>query len=268
MKTINSTTLFLFLFCLLFATDCKKPGESEHICLEEIESGTIGDKLTWSLCEDGTLTISGTGGFGFLYNSPPWTRESITAVVIKDGVIIIGPSAFWECTGLTSVTIPNSVTHIGESAFWGCTGLTSVTIPNSVTSIGRSAFSGCNGLTSITIPNSVISIGIQAFWGCTGLTSVTIPNSVASIGINAFANCSGLTSLTIGSSVKSIGAVAFYTCTGLTEIINKSAAPQEIDVRVFYNVNISSCTLRVPAASIDAYRTAPVWQDFGTIVAI
>jgi len=33
-------------------------------------------------------------------------------------------------------------------------------------------------------------------------------------------------------------------------------------------VDISNCTLRVPAASLDAYRNAPVWRDFGNIVAI
>jgi len=33
-------------------------------------------------------------------------------------------------------------------------------------------------------------------------------------------------------------------------------------------VNISACTLRVPAASIAAYRAAEGWQNFGNIVAI
>jgi len=33
-------------------------------------------------------------------------------------------------------------------------------------------------------------------------------------------------------------------------------------------VDISACTLRVPAASLEAYRAAPGWRDFGNIVAI
>ena len=33
-------------------------------------------------------------------------------------------------------------------------------------------------------------------------------------------------------------------------------------------VNLSMCVLRVPAASVSAYRAAEVWKDFGNIVAI
>jgi hypothetical protein len=169
---------------------------------------------------------------------------------------------------MTSVTIPNSVTSIGISAFWSCYNLTSVTIPNSVTSIGRSTFDGCSSLTSITIPNSVTSMGSYAFSGCTGLTSITIPNSVTSIGGSAFSGCSGLTSITIPNSVTSIGEGAFYNCTGLTSVYNYSTLPQSINSYVFKYVNTSTCTLYVPEESIELYRAADGWKDFGSIVGI
>ena len=221
-----------------------------------------------------------------------FANTKLTSIIIPNSVTDIGIYAFYSCEFLTSVTIPNSVTSIGKQAFVECRSLVSVTIPNSVTAIGDQAFFGCFDLMSIyvdngntaycsedgvlfnktkdtlvaypegktgayTIPNSVIAIGYGAFWGCTGLTSVTIPNSVTSIENYAFSQCSGL-----------------------TEVINESAIPQDIEsagitrsvispyLYVFFEVDISACTLRVPAASVSAYRTAPVWKDFGNIVAI
>ena len=139
-----------------------------------ISFNTICAEITWSLSDDGTLTISGTDMPDYKYNiedgsyTAPWytQRDKIKNVVIKNGVTKIGYMAFFGCSGLTSVTIPASVTSIGEYAFESCSSLTSITIPNSVTSIGQNAFFGSSGLTSVTIPNSVMSIGSSAFEDC------------------------------------------------------------------------------------------------------
>ena len=176
--------------------------------------------ITWTLSDDGTLTISGTNMQNYGYDNVPWysQRYSIKKVVIEKGVTNIGTYAFYYCPSLTSITIPNTVTNIGMFAFSNCSELTSVTLPNSVTSIGKEAFGGCTSLTSVTITNSVTSIGVYAFGGCSGLTSVTIPNSVTSIGEQAFEGCSGLTSVTIPNSVTSIGKWSFLYCSGLISI--------------------------------------------------
>ena len=216
-------------------------------------SGSCGENVTYSFVSStGTLTISGTGDM-YSYSDEsdrPWHnyRSSIKKVVINNGVTSIGEYAFNGCKGLTSVTIPNSVKSIGSSAFQQCDGLTSVTIPNRVTSIGSRAFSRCTGLTSVTIPNSVTSIGRGAFYGCTGLTSVTIPNSVTRIG-------------------NSNGNNAFYNCTGLTSMTVEATTPPSCN----YQYNIVSdynIPLYVPAGSVDAYKTATVWEEFTNIQVI
>jgi len=194
-------------------------------------SGSCGDKLTWSLSDDGTLTISGKGamdnykfdGYDYMANSyytdAPWDayryyRDSrsyyIRSVVIENGVTSIGDRAFYGCANLSSVTIPSSVTSIGEYAFYDCR-LASVTIPSRVTSIGSNAFEECEYLTSVTIPYGVAEIGERTFYNCKALTSVTIPGSVTSIGESAFDSCYKLTSVTIPGSVTSIGEYAFYS---------------------------------------------------------
>ena len=73
----------------------------------ESNSGTCGENLTWTLDENGVLTISGTGDM-YNYNSnnkAPWFGRTINAAVIEDGVTSIGSEAFNSCSHMTNVTI-------------------------------------------------------------------------------------------------------------------------------------------------------------------
>ena len=124
------------------------------------------------------------------------------------------------------------------------------------------------GCKNTVIPNNVASIGNGAFYGCSGLTSVTIPNSVTSIGIYAFYDCSGLTSVTIGNGVKSIAKKTFSGCSSLTDVYCYAEGVPTTGEDAFENVPVSSATLHVPAASIETYKSASLWCDFGTIVAL
>ena len=194
------------------------------VSVSAASSGTCGDDLTWTLSDDGVLTISSTGPMNDYEswgdNRAPWynSRSAIKSVVIEDGVTSIGNYAFHNCSALTSITIPDSVTSIGQYAFDSCRALTSVTIPDSVTSIGDYAFYECARLASVTIPNGVTSIGNSVFAYCEALTSITIPDSVTSIGNSAFYYCPSLTSITIPNSVTSIGYSAFSCCRALTSV--------------------------------------------------
>ncbi len=117
-------------------------------------------------------------------------KESI--VIIPEGVISIGDSAFKECNSLEQIKIPNSVRSIGDNAFDGCRSLKQIEIPNSVASIGDSAFKECNSLEQIEIPNSVTSIGDSAFKWCFSLEQIKIPDSVMSMGDDILGECDRL----------------------------------------------------------------------------
>ena len=161
-------------------------------------SGTCGCDLSWSLSNDGVLTIGGTGPMEDFAQpgSAPWGKEPIS-VIIENGVTSIGNYAFYNCSGLTSLTIPDSVTRIGEYAFANCSSLISLAIPYGVTSIEEGTFVYCDSLRSVTIPDSVNYIGCFAFEYCYCLTSMVIPDSVILVNDRAFYRCSRLTSVTI-----------------------------------------------------------------------
>lgn len=187
-----------------------------------IASGSCGGSLTYTLTEDGVLTISGTGAMtNYSYNSTaPWyaNRAMISRVVLSSGLTSIGNYAFYECTKLASVTLPGGVTAIGSSAFQKCSALKSVFIPTGVTSIGNSAFYDCSALTSVSIPQGVSSIAYSTFNGCAALTTVSIPTSVTSIENSAFSGCSSLASVSLPGSITAIARSAFYNCSSLESL--------------------------------------------------
>ncbi len=185
-------------------------------------SGTCGENLTWSLDENGVLTISGTGEMENFSSgwSVPWkdSFDDITSVVIEEGVTSIGDNAFIECNNLTTIKIPDSMTSIGESAFYSCDSLTSVKIPDNVTDIGERAFYECISLESVDMSDSVTNIGYATFAGCTSLTSIEIPGNVTIIEASAFNNCTSLTSVKLASGLTNIESYAFYYCSSLASI--------------------------------------------------
>ena len=135
---------------------CTACGVTGGYCGAETNEGGE-QSVTWTLA-DNHLVISGTGAMAdYTSSNPPWADycDSVTNLVIEDGVTAIGNAAFYECKYLTSVEMPDSVTSIGNFAFSKCAGLTSLDLPDNVTFIGSEAFYGCTGLTSLTIPASV-----------------------------------------------------------------------------------------------------------------
>ncbi|MBE6990598.1 MAG: hypothetical protein E7426_07640, partial [Ruminococcaceae bacterium] len=161
-----------------------------------VASGTCGaedDNLTWTLDDAGTLTVSGTGemaGYHYGINEPaPWGdyRDSITAVVIENGVTTIGSFAFGYCANLQSASIPDSVTFISEWAFYQDSALESVTIPGSVKELDREVFYQCTGLRSVTLEEGVETVGRWTFSDCEGLETLVLPTTLQTVDEGGFA---------------------------------------------------------------------------------
>ena len=210
--------------------------------------GAKGDNLTWTLDDEGTLTISGTGAMAdYEWRNSPWysRRRNIQKLVVEYGISTIGGHAFYECENLTSIAIPNSVTTIGEYAFGGCLNVSDLTIPDSVIYIRGGAFDGTSWLfkqasglvyagkvlygykdtcpPKITVKNGTLGITEYAFLNCDSLETITFPNSLKVIGDSAFFNCWNLADVTLPASITTIGKDAFGDCTSMKAIYMNSS---------------------------------------------
>ncbi len=150
-------------------------------------------------------------------------------VIIPQGVISIGKSAFEECESMLSVSIPSSVISIDDYAFSCCDGLESVIIPVGVKRIARFAFYNCANLKSVVIPQGVTEIGEYAFSGCENLESAPIPSSITSIEEGAFSYCVSLVSMVIPASVKKMGCDVFAESNNLTVYCEAEKKPSGWD---------------------------------------
>lgn len=108
--------------------------------------------------------------------------QSITSVVIPEGVKTIEDSAFYRCTNLTDVKIPQSVTKIEGDAFYGTPWVDSQRRTNQFVVVNNILID--DGMTStgdITIPSNVVSISGSSFGSNQGITSVKIPDGIKEI---------------------------------------------------------------------------------------
>ena len=210
-----------------------------------VESGVCGDNLTWTLDEEGTLTVNGSG------NMSEWTysdsendaiawfayRDSIKRVEILQGITSIGYYAFGGCTNLEEVSIPDSVSVIETGAFWN-TDIRNIYIPGNNVILRSESFGSCYNLKEFVINSiseesddysfvfnytpvtnfTVMSGVVYGKGGIKTVNKLTISDGVTGIGEHAFEFFSGITEVEIPDSVTYIGGAAFRQCTNLSII--------------------------------------------------
>ena len=207
-------------------------------------SGTFGDNLTWTLSEDGVLTVSGVGPMadqvepGALWQT--LSHKDVVRIEIEAGVTSIGKFAFacfpslksvsmadtvtavgdeaFRASSLEEITLSPNLTSIGYNAFDNCAKLQSIILPDGLTEIKTSAFFACSALKEITFPQNLKLIEKYAFYGCRSLRVVWLPMGLEIIEESAFSDCTALRQLLFPSSVQTVGDYAFTGCTNLTSI--------------------------------------------------
>lgn len=160
---------------------------------------SCGENLTWTLDENGCLTISGTGEMTDFDSNTivPWFefRSSITDVVIEEGVTTIGNYAFAGYIGLKTVCFQGDAPAvIGSSAFAGVTATVSYPAGNPTwTEDILQSYGGAlswmpdctNGHTYVTVVTPVTCLtGGYTTHTCSGCGSTYTDSYIAATGHN------------------------------------------------------------------------------------
>ncbi len=183
--------------------------------------------------------------------------DSLTTVILGEGITHIPAYAFFDCNSITCVSLPRTLVTVEDFAFWGCSSLEYLNLSDtSLQSIGTRALTNCMALLRFDLPATVTSVGEGVLEGCGSLAAMTLPfvgstatentylgylfgaasytftagfvpaslqeiillEGCTSIPSNAFFEVSCLSRITIPDTVTSIGLRAFYGCKKLVSV--------------------------------------------------
>lgn len=177
-----------------------------------------------------------------------------------------------------NITLPNSVNTLDQYSFMYAS-MKNFDLGTGVTIIPQQCFSYTNKLETFNYRNAT-TVKESAFYG-SNLKYNYIPETVTTIEVGSY-QYAGSVEVSIGAGVKSIPAYAFYQntfCTKFTlginvvsiasnglgglsacnELICPRATPPTITADALTGLK-STCVIKVPAASLNAYKTASRWS--------
>ncbi len=216
--------------------------------------------------------------------------NTITKVVLPEGVEKINAYAFANLTALEEIVLPSTLTAIEYGAFYGCSSLQKVTFSgeNNVIIINQHAFEGCNlkgtidlsaacvisdyafagnrNLEGVVTGDTLLSIGRYAFAGCGSLKDVTITAGLVKYGEFAFTKCESLESFEVNALV--LPKAMFYECENLKSVVI-GAAVNEIGEHAFMKTAVSTLEVKEGNKAYQAGKKAYILSADGkTLVAV
>lgn len=176
-------------------------------------------------------------------------EDTITSVIIPEGVTTIEEYAFAGLTALESVTFPSTLKTIGVGAFYGCTNLKELNGLEYVQFINKDAFRGATSLETVKL-DRVVAIGDYAFYGA-AISNLVLPSTAQSIGAGAFYGNKQLTYITFNASSMKVASYAFSGCTALQAV--------DINAAVISSYVFNGCTAM---SSISLGKDVQVINEF------
>lgn len=152
--------------------------------------------------------------------------QSLTAIMMPQGLKSIGYWAFMDNSSLNNVVIPSSVTHIGTEVFGGCQALTSLSLAEGNThymldglmlyTINGDTLLSCHkSADSVFLPTGLHAVG--GFSANSDIRYVHVPEGVSVILDNAF-NSSSVVAVDLPEEMELIDGYAFSGCVSLTRV--------------------------------------------------
>lgn len=108
------------------------------------------------------------------------------------------------------------------------------------------------------LPDNLKTIKESSFVGCISITSLALPSVLLTISSKAFMDCN-FKKITIPSKVQKIETDTFYGCYYLKEATLLPSTPPLMNDT---NLGDYADVIYVPSASLENYRTAPVWSQW------
>ena len=155
-------------------------------------------------------------------------ENTITKVILPEGIKKIGSYAFANLTSLEEIVLPSTLEAIEYGAFYGCTSLEKITFSgeNNLKIINQNAFENCDLQGTLDL-SAICVISDYAFAGNQDLKGIVTSDTLLSVGRYAFAGCKKLEDVTITASKVKYGAYAFTDCESLKEFyVNASVLPE------------------------------------------
>ena len=166
-----------------------------------------------------------------------WYNSDVESLIVPSSVKVTSYSCFRENMNLKRVVFAPGLIVLGDSSLHHNEGLQEVLLPDTCISIEKDALSHAYSLETVELPPYLESLGQSAFLYCTALRGIVLPSTIKSIGIYAFENDVKLESVTCLAPIPPKGGEEMFD-------------------------NTSECPIYVPAASVDAYRSAPIWRNY------
>lgn len=203
--------------------DAPEDGFQDSDLAEIVDSGTVGNNLSWELDSEGNLTISGSGNM-YDYtgsNSPFYNRKDIKSLILSTGITKIGSRAFYNCTEMNSViNRSEALNTIGTYAFYGCSKLEGFhdLSESSNYSVGTYAFYGCSSLTEF--PFEKIGVLESYTFSRCGFTDLVLPGSITKIYEASFKDCYKLTNVYLCKGIAYVQGGEKYQSTYNGQVVN------------------------------------------------
>ena len=167
----------------------------------------------------------------------------------SNNITAIESMAFSEAL-VNGLVLPNTISELCSACFNGAR-ITTLTVPPLVTVISDSAFAYIqpvyNNETGEELPVNII-----------------LPQNLTEIGFSCFIGA-WIKQITIPYTVTEIGDRAFYYCDQLASITCLAATPPALGSSAFSS-NTVGFTIKVPAASVAAYKAATNWSSYADYI--
>lgn len=173
--------------------------------------------------------------YDFDAKKDPLGNNTVTKVIIPDGVTTISKYAFYNSLHLKEVVLPDTLTNVGENAFEKCGELVKINLDD-VDLVSRFGFKDCVKLSDVGANKlaNIFALGESAFENCAALQELNLANLRIG-GTACFKGTTKLATVTLGQNTRLSASV--FENSGISSTVQRPLVVHSdtVPIRAFYN---------------------------------